>query len=414
MTRVTNNSHQSSFDSVPPISNSKFFNIHISPFDGEPEYLDPFIRQVTDFAKLNNLDDNHTFVYARSLLKGPALTFFHQKEQYAKIETSQELFNVLKEQFRLPNEFKAKTDFHRLKMLPDETIRSLCHRIDLIAPRAHSKIKDPASLDSIKLDKLLAIIPNEYRTHIIQNNIDTYSEAVNKVTLLQDCNINNAILASTSSSTPFQEFKEELNALKESFQDFSNSIKQQHMPNHRDVASSHAKHQAHHSQYVTGKRQNFHKRKNFNSNRQNYYNSKQQPKHKKPFYRNSRNGNNSSSNSFSSQNALASDLHSQRPPLICGFCKNYGHESRFCKALSDFISNQAINSTVTNSSVPSNLYFPMHHPLQPHVPLQQTNSQSHMPLQNSQVHSTPYESTNYVQASGLNPHAQSFNPHPNW
>lgn len=144
-------------------------------------------------------------MHARSKLKGPALNFFIQKTEYNPIPTSAELFSVLRAQFRKHNECHAISDFHTLAMQADESIQNFAHRLDSLAPKVHEVIKDKEALNAIKFNKFISVIPNNFHIHILQNNIKTYSNAVDKAALLEVCNINNQFICqATTSSNPLQ------------------------------------------------------------------------------------------------------------------------------------------------------------------------------------------------------------------
>lgn len=223
--RPTNNS-QSSLDSNAQSSSntqssnhSNFFNIHISPFLGDPDLLEFFISQVKDVAASNNWPEKQALTLSK--LDGPARTFIVQKLEYHNINTTTELFNLLRTQFKKQNVCKAISEFNAIVMLPAESISNLAHRLDSLAPKAHNTIKDANALNAIKFNKFISIIPSNYRVHILQNNIQTYCEAVEKARLLQDCEVNNELICQTSLSTPLQDLKSQINELKESIAHFS-------------------------------------------------------------------------------------------------------------------------------------------------------------------------------------------------
>lgn len=81
-----------------------------------------------------------------------------------------------------------------MTMLPAESISNLAHRYDSSTPKAHNTIKEVDALNAIKFNKFISIIPSNYRVHILQNNIVTYGEAVEKARLLQDCKVNNELI----------------------------------------------------------------------------------------------------------------------------------------------------------------------------------------------------------------------------
>lgn len=104
MTCTTNNSVQSTFASAitSPMYRSNF-NISISPFDGDPKQLEFFTTQVTEISNCNEWNDRVVLTYATSNLQGPARTFFIQMSEYHPFPSTQDLFSVLREQFKRKN-----------------------------------------------------------------------------------------------------------------------------------------------------------------------------------------------------------------------------------------------------------------------------------------------------------------------
>lgn len=107
-----------------------------------------------------------------------------------------------------------------MSILPCESISNLAHRLDSLVPRAHQSIKDANALNAIKFNKFISILPNSYRMHILQCNIQTYVDAVEKARLLQDCEVNNELICQTSMNTPILDLKAQINELKKSIAHF--------------------------------------------------------------------------------------------------------------------------------------------------------------------------------------------------
>lgn len=385
MTRNTNNSAQSAFSSAfntPSVPMHRSFNINISHFDGDPEHLEFFITQVTDVSACNNYSDKETLAYAIANLRGPAKTFFIQKSEYHPIPTSQELFSVLRAQFRRQNPCRAISEFHNLSMRSGESVRNLAHRLDSLAPRAHENIKDKAALDAIKFNKFISIIPNNYRIHILQNNIKTYTEAMEKAILLQDCEVNNEFICQTSSSsTPLQEIRSELNAIKETVSHFENSSHQSKNFHRRNKFRTH----------------NNQKPYSQNNHRQSSYKNNNSKKFRKPSYNTSQVSEHQQGRAFDRNKR---DFPPSMQNVICQFCGAFGHVCRFCPNFKNFFqpkqSPAFINYAMTT---------PMNLPI--------TSASVECPGTSA----TPTDQFNYndhYSQSNLNPEAPSFTFPPNW
>lgn len=384
MTRVTNNSMQSTIDNMANTPNFSQFNINISPFNGEPENLEFFVSQVKNLSKLNKWSDDCTVLYAKSKLQGPAQIFISQKDEYKPLITSEELFKTLREQFRKPTICKSITDFNTFSMIPGETIRNMTHRLDALAPRAHVSIKDTAALDAIKFNKLISILPSDFRRNILQNNITNYSDAVEKAILLQDCEINNSFLCQTTSvPTPMKQIQEELHSLKQTFQNFSetqdqqksNSFQRKKYNNNKSFAQKNNRNQSNNKPY-----------------QKNWHNNQNHKKWSKPYSQMPNNTQQESQQPFMNSNLP----HSYLPTPNCQFCGQFGHVVRFCPKFKHYF--MPINSVPnTQNTFQKNPYVD-HLPQYPHT----------------QVNSSQNEFANSLTGSNLNPDAEAFQPHPNW
>lgn len=376
--RTTNNSAQSVLDTSSTQSSSSsqslhqanFFNIQISSFLGDPELLEFFISQVKDVSASNRWTDKQTLTFAKSKLDGPARTFIVQTLEYKPIATSAELFNILRAQFKKENLCKAIAEFNSMTMLPTESISNLAHRLDALTPRAHNTIKETDALSAIKFNKFISIIPSNYRVHILQNNIKTYAEAVEKAKLLQDCEVNNELICQTSLTTPLQDIKTQINKLQETITHLSQKPSNEDNPSQKKVA----KNKNLNVQTVRENRnfRNFRNTQNFRG-RFNRSRSFQ----RRPNHNSQRSYNNHTKETFSN---------------ICQFCGLHGHTCRFCPSFKNFFIPR--NSTASQDQQFLALPTPQSTP----APCSSTSTAYNEPI-----------------VSDLNVDAPSFSmPHPNW
>lgn len=381
MTRPTNNSSQSAFDSNGPARNKSSFNINISPFTGDAEQLEFFITQVTEVANCNHWSDIETLTFARSKLQGPALTYYIQKTEYHPISTTQELFAVLRAQYKKVNTCRAITDFNTLTMHTDESVRNFAHRLDSLAPKAHESVKDREALNSIKFNKFISVIPNGFRVHILQNNIKTYNEAVEKAILLEDCAASNEYICQASAqSTPIQELRSEINSLRETISQYGND------PNKNSSNSKQFHNRNKHKPY----NHSFHNNHKFNKYKFNNQNNK----FKRPIKKNY--------SAVPQQSHIRPTVQEQESlpnttPIVCQFCGIPGHGCRFCPNF--------------------RLYFQprqQYSNFNPSAALPSPNSASVQALiPHSATADTQNECSNALM-SNLNPNAPPFQVSPNW
>lgn len=197
------------------------FNIHISPFLGDPDLLEFFISQINEVCASNKYSAQDSLVFAKSKLDGPAKTFIVQNLEYQNINSTSELFKILRAQFKKQSVCRTISEFNSMSMLSGESISNLAHCLDSLVRKAHQSIKDINALNAIKFNKFISIIPNSYRMHILQCNIQTYVDAVEKARLLQDCEVNNELICQISMNTPILDLKDHINELKKSIAHFA-------------------------------------------------------------------------------------------------------------------------------------------------------------------------------------------------
>ena len=196
---------------------------NISPFDGDPETLPFFKEQVFETARINKWLDEHTIYFIKNNLKGQALTYFKQQAMTRQFKSPQEIFDLFEKFFKQQSRPQALAEFFALKLLPGEAINNLAHRIDCAAAKAHPNITQIEALNEIKFAKLLQILPNDMRSNILKNNINSYDKAIESAQHIMDCKVSNEVLNHLTEK-PNDELKilrEEVNFIKKSIVDKS-------------------------------------------------------------------------------------------------------------------------------------------------------------------------------------------------
>lgn len=194
----------------------------VNNYSGDPEITEFFFNQIRDIQQLNSWSEADALIFLRSKLSGSALKFFIDSPSL-KNETSLE--NVQKEFskfFRPVTQQQASQKWNAIKMQDFETVRNLSHRIDAMFSKAFPDILDPNAINAIKFNQLIATIPLEYKTRILEQEITNFQAATDKAQLLQDIeqqasssssSVN--AMQSKSSNDQFQNFSEQLNYLSE-------------------------------------------------------------------------------------------------------------------------------------------------------------------------------------------------------
>lgn len=283
-------------------------NIQIQKFDGNPDELNFFINQIKDIARINQWSDDIILAYATANVNGQAKQLISQKLEFTQFESSEHLFEELRNHFTQTSIASHMVEYNNLKMLPNETISNLNHRLDFLANKVYSKVTQNA-LDEIKFVKFIQVIPPNYRLLILQNNISDYKLAVEKAKLAQECELQNSVFTSTptTQNDRFSELSEQVNNIQTAINEFKEKSSE-----NKTNFNFHNKRRNHNN--FRGRRGNFRGRI-FKYNRGNRRNFRQ------PHRNNYRNV---------SDNGHNTQAISQESNIVCQLCFCLGHSAREC------------------------------------------------------------------------------------
>lgn len=255
------------------------FNFSIQPFAGDPATLKFFFLQLEDYVKINGLNDEQAIATFRSLLSGNALKFYIEEPSLLNMKTLDEIKQKFCEFFRC-EDTSSIFALNNILLKPQETIRSLSHRINITFSKVYPNLTDPEAIDMLKYTHLMNALPHDMKVTILKENINAYEKAVDRAQQLQ--NIDSAINNQYQSNNQILNLNSEINNLKEQINGIVTNTKDQNV-----------------NKNYPRNEKNFYKRKTFyNKNKRNY-----QP------YGNNNNGR---------QN-------------FCVFCGRYGHIMKFCR-----------------------------------------------------------------------------------
>lgn len=235
-------------------------------------------------------------------------------------------------------------DFHNFIILPQEGTQNTAHRLDLISHRVYKDIEH-ISLERIKFVKFLQIVPSDIRAKLLENNINTYPEAVEKAELIQNCAASNKILNSNEEEhDKFNNLTHQINSLQASIE----KIEKDKTENTKRVKKDKS-HKNNNNHFHSKQRGNIgNVKRNFRGGRFNVRNRKN--------FRNFRGGSSTTYNRNDNYNDRTNNYNNSNNynKIQCQICYIWGHSGRYC----DKIQNFHQDNTSSNHNFPVNQSFP--------------------------------------------------------
>lgn len=245
------------------------FNFNIQSFSGDPSTIKFFFLQLEDYIRINALSEEQSIATFRSLLSGNALKYFIEESSLTNLKTLKELKEKFIEFFKA-EDTPSIFALNEIMLMPNETVRSLAHRINTTFTKVYPAITDPVAVDTLKFTHLMNALPHNIKLDLLRENINHYDVAVTRAQELQNINVS---LNSQVNTHKMVDLNQEINSLKEQINVLVNKN------NGKESETS---------------------RRNFNRHRNRPYN-------------NNRNKYNNNNNRF------------------CQFCGRYGHVMKFCE-----------------------------------------------------------------------------------
>lgn len=176
-------------------SNGKpHFSFNVQSFEGDPQLLNFFFKQVEEISSLNSWSDSQTFAFCKSKLAGNALKFYISSEKAQQAQDIHELKTVLLEFFRPKTKQSALLELQAIQLLPNETYMNLNLRIDSLVRIVHPELGSKEAIDSVKSIHFLNTIDPNHKVKILEAALNSYDEVVARAQLLQDVSIQTSVL----------------------------------------------------------------------------------------------------------------------------------------------------------------------------------------------------------------------------
>lgn len=267
-------------------------------FDGEPTMIDFFFNQIRTLASIHKWKDNETIQFLGGKLTGAARTYFTQNPDLFKADNLDFVEKEFRTFFAPISKTTALIEFNNLTLLPQETIRNLAHRLNVLTNRVYDNISDKNALDNIKFTKFVSIIPSNLRIKIQEEEINNYSNAVERSQTLQDISQNEKILQTCPNTTGADSITKQLHELSEKINALSFVSQTKDCNNVKD---------------------NMHER-DYDIKNRSPHNYRSNPRNFKTRFNNNRNN----TNSFSARNK------NRNSPVICQLCSKRNHTADKC------------------------------------------------------------------------------------
>lgn len=165
---------------------TKNININVMPFDGSPDRIKWFFEQVKDVKKINGWDENVALIFMKSKLTGNALQFCANDPATKSVRTIDEAEKAITSFFC---DQRSQTSnwlaLQQISLLPNESVRSVAHRISTAVAKAFPESTDEVTINRIKTQQLITALPLEIKTKIINENINDFEEMMNRAAYLQ-------------------------------------------------------------------------------------------------------------------------------------------------------------------------------------------------------------------------------------
>lgn len=184
----------------------------IQPFDGEPSMLNFFFGQLEDSKKFNNLTDDRCIALMKSKLCGNALKYFIECPSFKNAKNLEQAKIIFSNFFSTESNAINVTDLSNIKLLNNESIKSLAHRIDVAADKLYGNI-DSDALNKIKYVHFINALSPETKCKLFENSITTYDDAQKFAQKCQDAQLSAALSLPTPAIDKITLLQEQINAL---------------------------------------------------------------------------------------------------------------------------------------------------------------------------------------------------------
>lgn len=163
------------------------FMYSVKSFSGEFSDIGKFFTEIRDLQTVNEWSDLQTFIFMRGHLEGPANDFFWNSDECKACKNIDDVETLFTEFFYKDLTYEAKAQFQNLRFDQDN-LRCTIHKLNSIAAVAFPSFKkNIEALNEVKFQKLLEIVPDNVRMHILSSDITQYEAACEAAIKNQMC-----------------------------------------------------------------------------------------------------------------------------------------------------------------------------------------------------------------------------------
>lgn len=295
---------------------SNIMSINIGSFDGSPEQLDFFFENLNDLAEINRWSERQTILTLKTKLEGPARSYFLNCPDLQKSDIKlAEIKEKFRYYFRKPSQCLSQQEFCKIKLMQDESVMNLAHRLDTLVTKVFPNISDVNALNEIKLNQLIEALPNSIALDLKKEGINSYSKAIERAQALLEIsqlNKNDNVLASYAIN---------LESMSKRVNEIATMLQK---------PSTHEVHSVENTEYANYSRASTSKQKNvYKVNRQhNQFKRYKNINHSRPFSRN-----------FNENN---------KRNVVCQYCDKRGHILKNCYQFKRLMGNKPTSQQFSN------------------------------------------------------------------
>lgn len=161
------------------------FTISVPPYNGDSDYTTHFFDLIKQNAIINKWSNDQMILFVKSKLAGAALKMYLESPDLQCSDDISSFENAFKTFFQKHNDQFTITDFNNLTFMPDESVRHFCHRLHVLTTKVYKNVSDSTALDSIKLNKLLSVLPANIRIKLLEEKVTTFNKAMERAHEIQ-------------------------------------------------------------------------------------------------------------------------------------------------------------------------------------------------------------------------------------
>lgn len=159
--------------------------LEVTPFSGDPEFLEFFIEQAQSKISLCNWDDNQALTFLKSKLSQQALKFYISSVPCRRASSPEELFTLLRKHFRGESTTSIAAQYNNILYEPAESIYSFANRLESAVRKRFPQLPEP-SIAEILSARFVDLIPPHLKVHLHVQKLTSFDKMVESAAAYQE------------------------------------------------------------------------------------------------------------------------------------------------------------------------------------------------------------------------------------